>query len=67
MDTATYTAAHDIVYLHGTFHQADDVHFMDFSHGRQCVTNSIAAIALSKICTIRQWSTEHLDSNSESW
>ena len=62
MDITTNTTVCDIVYLHATFHQGDEVHFMDYSHGCQCVTNSVAAIALSKICTINQWTTEHLDS-----
>ena len=59
MDTATITQQH-IVYLHGTCHQGDES-FSACSHGRQCVPNSIASIALSKICTIRQWTTAHLD------
>ena len=61
MDITTYTTADNLVYLHGTFHQGDKVHFIDYSRGRQCVTNSVAAIALSKICAIKQWTSEHLD------
>ena len=60
-DTSTVTMPYDIVYLHGTFHQGDELHFIDYSHGRQCVTNSVSAIALSKICPIREWTTQHLD------
>ena len=62
MDITTNTTVCDIVYLHATFHQGDEVHFMDYSRGHQCVTNSVVAIALSKICAIKQWTTEHLDS-----
>ena len=62
MDITTSTTADNLVYLHGTFHQGDEVHFMDYSRGCQCVMNSIVAIALSKICLVRQWTTEHLDS-----
>ena len=62
MDITTSTTADNLVHLHGTFHQGDEVHFMDYSPGRQCVTNSVVATALSKICLIRQWTTEHLDS-----
>ena len=62
MDITTSTTADNLVHLHGTFHQGDEVHFMDYSRGRQCVMNSVVAIALSKICLIRQWTTEHLDS-----
>ena len=62
MDITTSTTADNLVYLHGTFHQGDEVHFIDYSRGRQCVMNSIVAIALSKICLVRQWTTEHLDS-----
>ena len=61
MDITTNTTADNLVFLHGTFHQGDEVHFLDYSCGRQCVTNSIVAIALSKICAIKQWTTEHLD------
>ena len=61
MDITTNTTASDIVHLQGTFHQGHEVHFMDYSCGRQCVTNSVVAIALSKICTIEQWTTELLD------
>ena len=60
MDTATITRQHDIVYQHGTLHQGDKS-FSAHSHGRQCVPNSIASIALSKFCTIRRWTTEDLD------
>ena len=61
MDTATVTMEHNIVYLCGTFHQGDELQFTDYSRGRQCVTNSVSAIALSKICPIREWTTQHLD------
>ena len=61
MDTATVTMEHDIVYLYGTFHQGDELQFIDYSHGRQCVANSVSAIALSKIYPIREWKTQHLD------
>ena len=61
MDTATVTRQHNIVYLHGTFHQGDEIQFTEYSGGRQCVTNSAAAIAFSKICDLRQWRSEHLD------
>ena len=60
-DTITVTLEHDIVYLFGTFHQGDELQFIHYSHGRQCVTNSVSAIALSKICPIREWTTQHLD------
>ena len=60
MDANTRTQQYNIVYLHGTFHQGDEL-FSDHSRGRQCVANSIASIALSKICTIRRWTTENLD------
>ena len=60
-DTTTVTMGHDIVYLYGTFHQADEVQFTDYSRGRQCVTNSVSAIALSKICPIKEWTAQHLD------
>ena len=62
IDIATNTAADNLVYLHGTFHQGDEVHFIDYFHGCQCVTNSVVAIAMSKIFAINQWTTEHLDS-----
>ena len=62
MDITTNTTACDIVYIHATLHQGDEVHFMDYSRGRQCVANSVVAIALSKICAIKEWTTEHLDS-----
>ena len=61
-DITTNTTADNLVFLHGTFHQGDEVHFLDYSCGRQCATNSVVAIALSKICAIKQWTTEHLDS-----
>ena len=61
MDTATVTRQHNIVYLHGTFHQGDEIQFTEYSRGRQCVTNSVAAIVFSKICDLRQWRSEHLD------
>ena len=54
LDTATTATQHDIVCLHGTFHQGDEIQFAGYSHGRQCVTNSVAAIAFSKICDLRQ-------------
>ena len=60
-DTTTVTVEHDIVYLFGTFHQGDELQFIDYSRGRQCVTNSVSAIALSKIYPIREWKTQHLD------
>ena len=66
MDTATVTMEHNIVYLCGTF-QGDELQFTNYSRGRQCVTNSVSAIALSKICPIREWTTQHLDLNSEGW
>ena len=59
--TATITMEHDIVYLYGTFHQGDEIQFIDYSRGRQCVTNSVSAIAFSKICPIREWTTQDLD------
>ena len=61
MDTATVIMEHNIVYLYGTFHQGDELQFFDYSRGRQCVTNSVSAIALSKICPIREWTTQHFD------
>ena len=61
MDTARLTTQLNIVYLHGTFHQGDNLQFTDNSRGRQCVANSIVAIALTKVCTIKQWTSEHLD------
>ena len=61
MDTATVRIEHDIVYLYGTFHQGDELQFIDYSRGHQCVTNSVSAIALSKIYPIREWTTQHLD------
>ena len=61
MDTAAITQQYDIVYCHGTFHQGDELQFLDYSCGRQCVANSIASIMLSKIRTIRRWTTEDLD------
>ncbi|MCG8625530.1 MAG: hypothetical protein MJE68_26470, partial [Proteobacteria bacterium] len=61
MDTATITQQHDIVALHGTFHQGDESQFQEDTRGRQCVANSIASILLSKIRTIRRWTTEDLD------
>ena len=60
-NTTNVTVEHDIVYLYGTFHQGDELQFIDYSRGRQCVTNSVSAIALSKICPIREWTTQHLD------
>ena len=60
-NTTTVTVEHDIVYLYGTFHQGDELQFIDYSRGCQCVTNSVSAIALSKICPIREWTTQHLD------
>ena len=51
MDTATITQQHDIVYLYGTCHQGDES-FSACSCGCQCVPNSIASTALSKMCTI---------------
>ena len=33
IDITTNITACDIVYLHGTFHQGDEVHFMDYSRG----------------------------------
>ena len=60
-ETATVKIEHDIVYLYGTFHQGDELQFINYSHGRQCVTNSVSAIALSKICPIKEWTAEHLD------
>ena len=61
MDAATVGIEHDIVYLYGTFHQGDELQFIDYSRGCQCVANSVSAIALSKICPIREWTTQHLD------
>ena len=61
MDTSIVTSQHNIVYCHGTFHQGDEAQFTDYSRGRQCVTNSVAAIAFSKICDLRQWTSEDLD------
>ena len=61
METARVITPPNIVYLHGTFHQGDELQFTDHSRGRQCVTNSIAAIALSKVCAIEQWINEYLD------
>ena len=61
METARVITTPNIVYLHGTFHQGDELQFTDHSRGRQCVTNSIAAIALSKVCAIEQWINEYLD------
>ena len=61
MDTATITQQHDIIYLHGTFHQGDELQFLHYSDGHQCVTNSIVSVVLSKSCTIWQWTTELLD------
>ena len=61
LDTATTATQHNIVCLHGTFHQGDEIQFAGYSRGRQCVTNSVAAIAFSKICDLRQWTSEHLD------
>ena len=61
LDTTTVAMEHDIVYLYGTFHQGDEFQFIDYSCGHQCVTNSVSAIALSKICPIREWTTQHLD------
>ena len=61
MDTATTTTQCNIVYLHGTFHQGDEMQFAGYSCGRQCVTNSVAAIAFSKTCDLRRWTSEHLD------
>ena len=52
MDTAAITQQYDIVYCHGTFHQGDELQFLDYSRGCQCVANSIASIMLSKIRTI---------------
>ena len=60
-DTAIVKMEHDIVYLQGTFHQGDELQFINYSRGRQCVTNSVSAIALSKICPIEEWTSEHLD------
>ena len=62
MDITTNTMVYDIVYLHASLHQGDEIHFMDYSCGCQCVANSVVAIALSKICAIKEWTTEHLDS-----
>ena len=61
LDTTAVTMEHNIVHLYGTFHQADELQFIEYSHGRQCVTNSVSAIALSKICPITKWTTQHLD------
>ena len=60
-DTTTDTVEQGIVYLYGTFHQGDELQFIDYSHGCQCVTNSVSAIALSKICPVTEWTTQHLD------
>ena len=60
-DTTTVNMEHDIVYLYGTFHQGDELQFINYSHGCQCVANSVSAIALSKICPIKEWTAEHLD------
>ena len=60
-DTAIIKMEHDIVYLYGTFHQGDELQFINYSCGCQCVTNSVSAIALSKICPIKEWTSEHLD------
>ena len=62
MDITTNTTAYNIVYLHATLHQGDEVHFTDYSRGRQCVANSVVPIALSKIYAIKEWTTEHSDS-----
>ena len=61
MDTTSVTTQHNIVYIHGTFHQGDEIQFTAYSHGCQCVTNSVAAIAFSKVCDLRQWTSERLD------
>ena len=61
MDTPTVAMEQNIVYAYGTFHQGDELQFIDYSCGCQCVTNSVSAIALSKICPIREWTTQHLD------
>ena len=60
-DTTTVKMEHNIVYLYGTFHQGDELQFFNYSRGRQCVTNSVSAIALSKICPIKEWTAEYLD------
>ena len=60
-DTTTDIVEQGIVYLYGTFHQGDELQFIDYSCGCQCVTNSVSAIALSKIFPVTEWTTQHLD------
>ena len=45
----------------GSFHQGDEYQFGEYSHGRQCVTNSITAIAYAQMTDIASWNSHDLD------
>ena len=45
----------------GTFHQGQTDQFSDQSVGRQCVPNSVAAIAFSKLKHTTKWASLHMD------
>ena len=45
----------------GSFHQGDEYQFGEYSRGRQCVSNSIAAIAYAQMNDIALWDSHDLD------
>ena len=45
----------------GSFYQGDEYQFGEYSHGRQCVTNSITAIAYAQMTDIASWNSHDLD------
>ena len=49
------------VIVAGTFHQGQRDQFSDQSVGRQCVPNSVAAIAFSKLKHTLKWTSLHMD------
>ena len=42
-------------------HQGDEYQFEEYSRGRQCVTNSITAIAYAQMTDIASWDSHDLD------
>ena len=45
----------------GSFHQGDEYQFGEYSHGQQCVTNSITAIAYAQMTDVASWDSHDLD------
>ena len=50
-----------IIHTLGSLHQGDEYQFEEYSRGRQCVANSITAIAYAQMTDIASWDSHDLD------